>query len=101
MVLGLVFLASLVQCGCYDRPVYGYLPPIALQYFTCDKCGSYDGGIYGKGPLKHYRSAEAKKCIHQWEEISEKEFAVGVSKHFNIDWSKETMPFWQNLSKYK
>jgi hypothetical protein len=101
VLTGLVLLGIQVTCHSpYDKPVYGFFPPIAAQYFKCTKCNSYDGGIYGKGPLKHYRAIDAKKCIHQWQEISMSDFAIGVNKDFNIDWSKDPMPYWQQLDEY-
>ncbi|HLD35855.1 MAG TPA: hypothetical protein VJC37_03965 [Planctomycetota bacterium] len=99
LLVGISALVVVEGCAKYDQPVYGLLPPIACQYFKCDKCNSYDGGIYGKGPLNHYSSAKAKKCVHQWREIAIQDFAIGISKDFNVDWSKET-PWWQRLDEY-
>ena len=88
--------------GCikyYDQPVYTFFPPIDLLYYKCDKCSSYDGGIYGKGPLMHYRSENAKTCHHDWKQITEETFAIEVHEKFDVDWSKE-IPFFQRLNKY-
>ncbi len=65
----------------YDRPVYR-VPPIARQYFKCPKCCSLDGGIYGKGPVEHYRSPGAARCVHDWQEITRAQFEEEVSRRF-------------------
>lgn len=90
-------LLSCVSVGKNHR-VYKGLPPIAVEFYTCKKCGSYDGGLYGKGPLKHYRTRQGEDCWHDWTPISRREFAIGVSKHFGVDWSAERSHFWQGLA---
>lgn len=98
----LILVFALFLAGCfkyYDQPVFTYFPPIDQLYFKCEKCGSYDGGIYGKGPLNHYRSEKAKKCHHDWKPITDEQFAIEVNERFNIDWNKE-IPFFQRLQKY-
>lgn len=91
------FLLSCASVG-KNQPVYSILPPIAEEFYECSKCGSYDGGIYGKGPLKHYRTPQAEDCRHDWIQISRGDFATRVSRYFGVDWSAEPMPYWQNLA---
>ncbi len=101
MVLGsIVLLVAKLKRPKYNQPVYNNLPPIIQEYYKCKKCNSFDGGIYGKGPLKSFRSEKANKCIHKWGKIKIEEFAQGVNEHFSIDWRNESMPFWKKLNEY-
>lgn len=78
---GLLLLVKTPFRSRYDRPVYR-VPPIARQYFKCPKCCSLDGGIYGKGPVAHYRSPAAARCVHDWQEITRAQFEEEVSRRF-------------------
>ena len=79
----------------YNRPVYTFLPPIKLEFHKCFRCNSYDGGVYGKGPLEHFRTENAKQCKHKWQEISKEQFITGVKSDFNVDLAKNSSPIWQ------
>ncbi|WP_156781881.1 hypothetical protein [Leptospira tipperaryensis] len=72
----------------YDRGPY-LLPPIAVEFFECQKCNSYIGGIFGKGPLLKYKSENAKQCIHHWEKTTASKFEEEVRSHFQIDLQKD------------
>jgi hypothetical protein len=78
-----------VDRGPHDQP----LPPITHEYFACEKCGSLDGGIYGKGPVKHFRTKTGHWCVHDWRLIDRAEFKRQATEVFGVDWSKE-IPFW-------
>ena len=88
VVLGVVLFLWQV-----DRGPYPVLPPIANEYFSCEKCKSLDGGIYGKGPRESFRSSSAKWCVHDWRRIDRTEFKQAGAERFGIDWSKEG-DFW-------
>lgn len=96
-----LFISQLALSACgqsYNQPVYRILPPVTLEYYKCTLCQSYDGGIYGKGPLKHYRSPESKSCIHKWSKVPRSIFFPEVSHKFNVHWEEEGQ-WWQNQNK--
>ncbi|TGK30028.1 hypothetical protein EHQ05_03445 [Leptospira yasudae] len=72
----------------YDKGPHYFLPPIAVEYYQCDKCKSYIGGIFGKGPLFRYKSEQAKRCIHSWEEIDADLFQQKIHVDHQVDLSK-------------
>ena len=88
LVAGLLFLLFAVN----KRP-YASLPPIAHEYYECEKCSSLDGGIYGKGPTRTFRTIGGQFCIHTWNEIERRQFKRLASERFSVDWSKEPF-FW-------
>lgn len=88
----MVFALSLVV-SCSNRPPYSFLPPIAEEYFRCEKCGSLDGGIYGKGPLMHPRTSTGDECVHDWKLISRVQFKEVATASFGVDWSTKG-PWW-------
>lgn len=85
----------------FNRPVYTFLPPIRLEFHQCPLCNSFDGGIYGKGPLEHFRSEGAKVCVHNWKKISKGDFFAGIKREFNKDLLSEKagLPFWKTISE--
>jgi hypothetical protein len=93
----LIAVAALVGCagmGCagrYDRsPSKG---AIYEGYHTCPKCDSLEGGIFGKGPIREFRSEAAERCIHDWQMVSRLRFQSLATEQFGKDWSSE-IPFW-------
>lgn len=80
------------RMGGYDQPVYKLAPPIAREYYTCAKCNSFDGGIYGKGPLHHFRSNAAAHCHHDWRQIDYFHFLTGVNAQFGIEALNSVLP---------
>ena len=96
----LVIVISLQACANKaDRgPHDELLPPIVQEYWACSKCGSLDGGIYGKGPLVHFRTQHGATCVHKWVRITREDFLHRASSEFGKDWTKE-MPFWQRSNE--
>jgi hypothetical protein len=74
-----------------DRPPEHQM--IEKAYFICDRCQSCQGGIYGKGPTKHFRSANGPKCIHAWRRVSHDQFKRYAAKNYGANWRAET-GFW-------
>ena len=60
----------------------------------CKKCQSLQGGICDKGPLKVFPGKDKKNCTHEWEEVSRGRFKQLASALYDVDWSKDPMPFW-------
>jgi hypothetical protein len=83
----LLLVFTLAGCAIRDRPPHAFLPPIAEEYYVCAKCGSLDGGIYGKGPLAHFRSAGAATCRHQWMQITFADFKRQAQTRFPVQWA--------------
>ncbi len=90
-----VYFNFFVYRSPYNRPVYTFMPPIRLEFHKCIRCSSYDGGVYGKGPLEHFRSKQATRCKHDWQKISKNDFIIGVKKEFNVDLTHHDSPIWQ------
>jgi hypothetical protein len=61
--------------------------------FICDRCKSAQGGIYGKGPMRHFRSSTAPRCVHNWKKVSRTEFKEFAARVFGHDWSTD-ISFW-------
>ena len=93
LLSGLLAFESLIV-GSRNASPHPFVTPIAQEYFYCPKCGSLDGGIYGKGPLRHYRTPSGADCFHNWSQISRSDFKSRASSSFIVDWSAET-PWWQ------
>jgi hypothetical protein len=85
-----VVVVSLFAAGCVGagRQPHAFLPPIAEEYFVCDKCGSLHGGIYGKGPLASFETASAASCRHRWRKISKIEFQARAQRDFPREWAE-------------
>jgi hypothetical protein len=86
----LLALSALALAGCLGpgRPPHAVLPPIAEEYFACDKCGSLHGGIYGKGPLASFATPGAAQCWHRWQPISRADFQQRAARDFPAEWEK-------------
>ena len=68
-----------------------------MDYFKCEKCHAMEGGIYGKGPLKRYRTSTSRGCRHNWERISRSEFKLLASQWHGEVWRNYTSGFWRPL----
>lgn len=90
----LLFIASCTRFSRYDRPPKrdAYC---ATAYHFCKKCNSLQGGIYEKGPFLNFPGPEKEKCIHEWEEISRKEFKRLATEKYKHDWADESTHFWK------
>jgi hypothetical protein len=87
-----IAVSALTGCAArYDRPPKTKM--IDMGFFMCPKCGSLSGGIFGKGPIRHYRSDAAVRCVHDWQSITKAEFQTQATARFGVDWSGETY-FW-------
>ena len=73
-----LYLFLIIRRSRYDRPVYTIPPPCTIEHHKCFLCESYVGGVFGKGPLENFRSNKAKRCIHDWQEITKADFITGV-----------------------
>jgi hypothetical protein len=80
--------AALAGCVGPGRPPHAILPPIAEEYFVCQKCGSLHGGIYGKGPLVSFATSDAAECWHRWHLVRKAAFQMLASDRFPADWAK-------------
>lgn len=89
-VLLLLVLALVGVNGCLapNQPPHAFMPPIAEEYYACDKCGSLHGGIYGKGPLASFASATATRCRHSWRPITRPEFQRFAAEQYPVAWAK-------------
>jgi hypothetical protein len=94
----LLLLTPLLAIGCVGpgRHPHAFLPPIAEEYYICEKCGSLHGGIYGKGPLASFETKEAAACWHRWHQVSKAEFQKKAEGAFPAEWSK-ALPFFKVL----
>jgi len=81
-----------VGCAGPGRPPHSVgLPPIAEEYYACAKCDSLHGGIYGKGPLANFATANAATCWHEWQQIPKAEFQKRAAEGFPVEWEKTNL----------
>ncbi len=83
-----LFVVALAGCVGPGRPPHAFLPPIAEEYYVCEKCDSLHGGIYGKGPLASFSTSSGSKCWHRWHQIPRAEFQRLASDRFPAEWEK-------------
>lgn len=85
----------LLTTGCIGpgRHPHGFLPPIAEEYYVCEKCGSLHGGIYGKGPLASFESSGGAQCWHRWHQITKGEFQAKAKDGYPSQWEKAIPSF--------
>src|SRR6476469_9099772 len=90
MLRFLLLFIPLLAAGCIGpgRHPHGFLPPIAEEYYRCEKCGSLHGGIYGKGPLASFATKAAASCWHRWSRISKTEFQKQAAADFPAAWAQ-------------
>ena len=95
----LPLIALLLTSGCVGpgRLPHTFMPPIAEEYYACEKCDSLHGGIYGKGPLANYATKEAPSCWHDWKPVSKTEFQTKAAEDFPSDWAK-ALPFFKSTT---
>jgi hypothetical protein len=87
LVVGLLGAAvALVLYLRVDRGPHGAFPPIAEEYYACEKCDSLDGGTYGKGPNRRFRTETGGWCVHRWQPIDRAEFRRQAAERFGTDW---------------